>query len=114
MTIQRDMMKTEVKEKMRGGEGEVKFVHLVDCEDQKNIRLLSELTLPPGSSVGFHNHESETEYYIILSGNGLVNDDGKIKPVKTGDVIITGNGASHGISNTGETPLVFHAIIVTY
>jgi len=107
-------MKTEVKEKMRGGDGSVAFTHLVDCENEKNIRMLAELTLQPGSSVGYHNHESETEYYLILSGSGTVNDDGELKPVKAGDVVITGNGASHGITNTGAAPLVMHAIIVTY
>jgi mannose-6-phosphate isomerase-like protein (cupin superfamily) len=107
-------MKTDVKEKMRGGEGSAQFVHLVDCENEQNIRLLAEITLEPGSSVGNHRHESETEYYIILSGSGTVNDNGTDVPVKTGDVIVTGNGASHSISNTGGVPLIFHAVIVTY
>ena len=114
MVIQRSMMKTEVKEKMRGGEGSVGFVHLVDCEKEKNIRLLSEITLEPGCSIGVHSHETETEYYIILSGSGTVNDNGIDVPVKAGDAIITGNGASHSICNTAAVPLVFHAVIVTY
>jgi mannose-6-phosphate isomerase-like protein (cupin superfamily) len=107
-------MKTEIKEKMRGGEGSVSFVHLVDCEKEKNIRMLAEITLPPGSSIGGHSHEAETEYFLILSGSGTVNDNGTETPVQAGDSIITGNGASHSISNTGNVPLVFHAIIVTY
>jgi mannose-6-phosphate isomerase-like protein (cupin superfamily) len=107
-------MKTEVKEKMRGGEGSVSFVYLVDCEHEKNIRMLAELTLQPGSSIGQHNHENETEYYIILSGSGVVDDNGTEKQIKAGDSIITGNGASHSIKNTGIVPLVFHAIIVTH
>ena len=114
MVVKRSTMKTEVREKMRGGDGCAEIVQMLDCENEKNIRLLAELTLQPGSSVGYHNHESETEYYIILSGNGIVNDDGKDTPVKAGDVIITGNGASHSISNSGAVPLVFHAVIVTY
>ena len=114
MVIKRNEMETEIKEKMRGGEGSTAFVHMVNCENEKNIRLLSEITLQPGSSIGSHNHESETEYYIILSGNGTVNDNGTDVPVQAGDAIITGNGASHSICNTGAVPLVFHAIIVTY
>ena len=107
-------MKTEIKEKMRGGEGNTEILHLVECKDEKNIRMLAKVTLQPGCSVGYHEHITETEYYIILSGNGTVNDNGIEKPVKTGDVMITGNGASHSISNTGNLPLVFHAVIVTY
>ncbi|MDR0451166.1 MAG: cupin domain-containing protein [Treponema sp.] len=114
MVLQRDAMKTEVKEKMRGGEGSVHFTHLADCGKEKNIRMLAELSLPPGASIGTHRHESETEYFIILSGAGEVDDNGVLRPVKAGDSIITGNGASHSIKNTGSGPLVFHAIIVTY
>jgi mannose-6-phosphate isomerase-like protein (cupin superfamily) len=114
MVIQRKNMRTEVKEKMRGGDGSAAFVYLVECENEKNIRLLAELTLQPGCSIGNHCHEAETEYYIILSGSGMVNDNGAETPVQAGDTIITGNGASHSISNTGNVPLVFHAVIVTY
>jgi len=114
MLIKRDEMKTEVKEKMRGGEGKADLVHLVDCKNQKNIRLLAETTLMPGCSIGSHSHEAETEYFVILSGNGMVDDNGVEKPINTGDVLVTGNGASHSIRNNGAVPLVFHAIIVTY
>ena len=109
MVTRRNLMKTEVKEKMRGGEGRAELVHLVNCENEKNIRLLAELTLQPGCSIGSHSHETETEYFIILSGSGMVNDNGVETPVQAGDVIITGNGASHSISNTGVVPLVFYA-----
>jgi mannose-6-phosphate isomerase-like protein (cupin superfamily) len=107
-------MKTETKEKMRDGEGHVSFVHLADCEKEENIRLLAELTLLPGASIGNHKHEKETEYFIILSGSGTVDDAGKQTPVRAGDAIITGNGASHSIKNTGNVPLVLHAVIVTH
>jgi mannose-6-phosphate isomerase-like protein (cupin superfamily) len=114
MVIHRNEMKSETKEKMRGGEGNTSFTYLVDCENEKNIRMLAELTLQPGSSIGKHSHEAETEYYIILSGNGTVNDNGTDVQVKAGDSVITGNGAFHSISNTGAVPLVFHAAIVTH
>jgi mannose-6-phosphate isomerase-like protein (cupin superfamily) len=110
----RGSMKTGTKEKLRGGEGTVHFTYLADCEEEKNIRMLAELALPPGASIGYHRHDNETEYFLILSGAGEVNDNGTVRPVKTGDAIITGNGASHSIKNTGSIPLVFHAAIVTY
>ena len=114
MVINRSGMKTEKKERMRDGEGTVSIVHLVDCEGEKNIRMLAELTLPPGASIGSHRHEGETEYFLVLSGGGRLNDDGTEKAVKAGDTIITGNGASHSIKNTGADPLVMHAVIVTH
>jgi mannose-6-phosphate isomerase-like protein (cupin superfamily) len=114
MLIKRNEMKTEIKDKTRGGEGKTELVHLVDCANEKNIRMLAEITLKPGCSIGSHSHENETEYFLILSGEGLVNDNGTEKPVKSGDTVITGNGASHSITNNGSVPLVLHAVIVTY
>lgn len=114
MTFYRNEMKTAVVEKLHGGAGSTAITHMVDCANEKNIRMLAEVTLQPGASIGKHSHQTETEYYVILSGTGTVDDDGKTVNVRAGDTIVTGNGASHGISNTGAVPLVFHAIIVTY
>ena len=114
MVIHRNEMKVEDKERMRDGDGTTHFTYLLDGSTQKNARMFAEITLKPGCSIGYHRHDSETEYYFVLSGTGTVNDDGKEVQVKQGDSIITGNGASHSIRNTGSVPLVFHAVIVTY
>ena len=114
MVIHRNEMKIEIKEKMRDGEGKATLVQLVNCENEKNVRLISEISLPPGASIGKHNHENEAEYYIILSGSGLVDDNGKEVKVEKGDAVITKDGAFHSIVNNGAVPLVFHAVIVTY
>jgi mannose-6-phosphate isomerase-like protein (cupin superfamily) len=106
MTIQRSAMQTEKKEKMRGGEGITTFPYFVPNDTETNARMLAELSLEPGSSIGFHQHDKETEYYIFISGTGLVNDNGTEHPVKPGDVMVTGNGSSHSVKNTGSVPLV--------
>ena len=114
MVIRRNEMKVEDKERMRDGEGIAHLTYLLDGSSQKNARMFAEFTLNPGCSIGYHRHDSETEYYFILSGTGTVNDNGNEVQIKQGDSIITGNGASHSIKNTGSVPLVFHAVIVTY
>ncbi|MDR3171971.1 MAG: cupin domain-containing protein [Treponema sp.] len=114
MVIHRNEMKVEHKENMRDGEGTVSLTHFIADSTQQHIRLLAELTLPPGASIGNHRHDGETEYFLILSGTGTVNDNGTDVLVKPGAVVITGNGAAHSIKNTGTAPLVLHAIIVTY
>ena len=114
MVIHRNEMKSEIKEKMRDGEGTARFCYLVDTEKEKHTRMLAEITLEPGCSIGYHQHNNETEYYFIISGTGVVNDDGSEVAVQAGDSIVTGNGASHSIKNSGKTPLVFHAVIITY
>jgi mannose-6-phosphate isomerase-like protein (cupin superfamily) len=112
MIVRRESMQTEVKEQMRGGKGSVHYAYFVPNGAEKNARMLAELTLEPGSSIGCHQHDNETEYFIFIAGTGLVVDNGEEFPIKAGDVMITGNGGSHSVENNGSVPLVFNAIIV--
>ena len=114
MLYHRNELKAETREKARGGDGTVSFVHLVEGKGavQGNTSLLAEITMPPGTSIGSHPHTEDIEYYIILEGAGMVDDNGTEKPVVKGDVMITGNGEIHSIRNTGTVPLVFQAIII--
>jgi mannose-6-phosphate isomerase-like protein (cupin superfamily) len=114
MLYHRNELQSETREKVRNGSGSAMFLHLAEGNGaaQKNTKLLAEITLPPGASIGPHAHTEDTEFYIILEGTGTVTDNGTEKQVTKGDVMITGNGDTHSIANTGETPLVFHAVIV--
>jgi mannose-6-phosphate isomerase-like protein (cupin superfamily) len=107
-------MQTETKEHMRGGEGNAHFTYLVPNDTEKNARMMAELSLEPGSSIGYHQHDHETEYFIFTSGTGLVVDNGEEFPVQAGDVMITGDGGAHSVENNGSVPLTFYAIIVTH
>ena len=113
MIIKRSKMKQETRKEMRGGPGEVEILHMVSPESMTNARLMAELTLSPGSGIGPHRHEKETEYYIITEGSGIVIEDNGKKSVTRGDVVVTGNGQSHSIENTGNEPLKFIAVIIT-
>jgi len=114
MLFHRNELKSETREKPRGGNGTAVLLHLVEGKGaaQKNTNLLAEITLPPGASIGSHSHTEDTEFYIILKGTGMVNDNGIEKPITEGDVMITGNGETHSIANTGDVPLVLHAVII--
>ena len=68
----------------------------------------------PGSSIGFHRHESEEEIFYILSGAGEVSEGGPRPRSALGDAVHTGDGAGHAIANTGTEPLDFLAVILVY
>ena len=113
MIIRPKDMRTQVRPLMKEGKGEVTVLHMIECEDQPNLRFLGEMTIPVNASIGDHEHDTETEYYIITEGIGLVREtDTDIKVCK-GDVVVTG-GASHSIKNGGHTPLKILAFIVTH
>ncbi|MBA4389048.1 MAG: cupin [Verrucomicrobia bacterium] len=108
-------MKVEVREKMRGGDGAITFQHYFDkTEMGAKTRLCTKLTLPPGASIGTHQHDNEDEVFLILSGSGVI-DDGKTKTkVSAGDATLTKNGESHSVRNDGNVPLEIAALIMCY
>ena len=114
MVIHRNEMKVEKTERRFDGEGVIQYTHFVDMGPEKIVKVLAEVNLNPGCSIGYHRHDSEIHFYIVVSGTGLVNDDGKEVQVSAGDVTVTENGASHSIKNNGTEPLVLHSIIVTF
>jgi len=108
--------KSEIREKMRGGEGSVKIEHFWSpgTELKAKTRLFAKLTLAPGSSIGFHNHENEEEVFVILKGTAEADDNGKTVVLKQGETILTGNGAGHSIRNPGPDDLEVLAVISSY
>jgi len=107
--------KMESRSAMRGGTGTVTINHFFNKEEMTaKTRLCASLTIPPGASIGPHQHEGEDEVYVVTRGTGLL-DDGKAKtPVTVGDAILTGNGESHSIANAGTTDLEIIAVIMCY
>ena len=110
-----DDREQEVRQQMRGGRGEITIEHFFRKDEfTANTRLCARLTLPPGSSIGSHRHESEDEVYIIEQGHGILDDGQSRQLVSAGDAVLTGNGESHAIANDGEDDLVITAVIMCY
>jgi len=108
-----DDMPDSIREHMRGGAGSVQVKDLLGKDDMvAHCRLFSMLTIEQGCAIGEHDHCNETEYYWILSGEGIVTEADGDKIVRKGDLVITGGGASHAIRNEKPEPLVFMALIV--
>jgi mannose-6-phosphate isomerase-like protein (cupin superfamily) len=66
--------------------------------------------LHPGAAIGYHL-QKEDEVYYILSGEGVMQMNGKEFPVKPGDAILTRPGSSHGLKQTGKDDLT---LIIVY
>ncbi len=98
---------------LRGGTGDITQSHFLNEEAAGGVgRLFAHMSLEQGGSIGYHPHNGETETYYILSGTGLLNDNGTEVTVQRGDSHTCLDGCSHGIQNTGDGSLEFIALIL--
>ena len=61
MICHRNELRSETREKVRDGSGIATFLHLAEGKGatQKYTKLLAEITLPPGASIGPHSHTED-------------------------------------------------------
>lgn len=108
-------MQKEVRDRMRDGTGTVEILHVFRKEELKGrTRLFARLRVPPGASIGYHEHQDEEEIFFIIAGRGTVNDNGTTATVGPGDAVLTGSGTGHAIECKGSEPLELMAVILPY
>ena len=106
-------MQTEYRNKMRGGLGTVQICGLVPREHlSARSRLFALETIEKGCSIGRHMHENETEFYYVLEGEGVLDDNGVQTVLRTGDCSACASGEYHAIANEKDQPLLFLAVII--
>jgi mannose-6-phosphate isomerase-like protein (cupin superfamily) len=105
--------KAEKKERLQGGNGPAYVYNIVDKEElYGHGSMYARIVLPPGSSVGWHQHIHNTEPYYILSGEGdFTDNDGTVTKVTAGDICTIKPGQCHSIANNYNDDLVFMALI---
>jgi mannose-6-phosphate isomerase-like protein (cupin superfamily) len=114
MYVKKKELKARIVEHMMGGRGCFIIEDILAPDQMKDKgRLFARGTLPPGSSVGRHAHDNDTEICYFLSGKGVVilNDGTKVE-ISPGDCNIVGRGSTHEIINTGTENLEYIAVIL--
>jgi quercetin dioxygenase-like cupin family protein len=67
--------------------------------------------LGPGQSQKAHVHDGQDKICYVVEGRGRFSMDGAEEILEPGDAIVARAGASHGITNAGETPLVVLVVV---
>jgi len=111
MTILKQSSEQVIRENMRGGKGKIAFYYVPIHDDKGAIKMASRIELDPGASIGLHEHTDDEEVYAIMSGKGLLTDGSTEIEVNPGDILLTRKGMTHRITNIGDVPLVFFAVI---
>ena len=100
-------MKRNLLPNCHGGKGNIDWTEVLVGNDSKSgkIRFIHDDILPPGTSVGVHKHESDEEYYYVLSGKGVMTLDGEQYEVRAGDVTAVFPNGTHGLENRSADDL---------
>lgn len=111
--------RTNEKETVRkpapfSGTGDITVRNLLNGPKEMNGkgRVFSHTTVYPGSAIGYHVHQGDSETYYILRGKGRYNDNGTLTTVEAGDVTYTAPGCGHGIECISKEPLEMIALIL--
>jgi mannose-6-phosphate isomerase-like protein (cupin superfamily) len=72
---------------------------------------ISRYRVASGASVSLHVHTGKAEYWVILSGHGVVRVGATSIPVAEGDIVVTPPSVPHGLINTGSADLTFLNIV---
>lgn len=113
--IRRSNQRKSMREEGKfGADGFITVTNLINSDAELNDkgRVFAHTVLLPGSGIGFHVHENESEIYYIIRGKGEFNDNGTVTTVEAGDVTITPSGTGHALKNIGEEPLEIIALIL--
>ena len=76
--------------------------------DQIKSMIAGSVRLKPGGSPHPPHMHPEEEFVLVTEGNGEIMVDGKTSKVGPGAMMFCGGNKSHGIVNTGKTPLLFY------
>lgn len=90
-----------------GGKGEILFRRMWDKESFKtNWEFVDHCVLPPGTSIGYHQHNMIEEVYYLISGRGRVTVNNTTWDVKAGDAIPCTLHDSHGLYNNSNEDII--------
>jgi len=113
MIKQAEQLRREVVAKLQGGEGQVHMTHLQEEKvSPGKVKLYAKCVIPPGASIGRHQHVGTSETYYILAGEATVEDNGVKAVLRPGDMIFTDDGDFHSIQSSGGTDLEYITLIL--
>ncbi len=83
-----------------GGKGEIGFREVWGHQAFKsNWGFIHHIVIPPGCSIGYHQHKTMEECYILLAGSGRSTVDDETEEVYAGDAIPCRLDSTHGLYN---------------
>lgn len=100
-------------ENLRDGIGPASVQTLIGKGDLlQDVSFVGIVRLEPGSSIGYHLHDSDGEIYYVLSGSGkFYKSKTETIDIQEGDLTYIHPSSGHGIVNTSKEELTLLAIV---
>lgn len=107
-----DILPREAKN-AQGGKDSVFFYDFLTKEESYEAgRVFAKLVVPPGASIGVHEHHGEFEAIYILDGQATITDGDEIVTLNPGDMNLCKDGSCHGLENRTDKDLTAIALII--
>ena len=88
---------------VHGGHGELLWKCFVRLHmTHAPIAGFEYVRVPVGTAIGRHRHSRTEEIYFILTGRGLMDQDGERSEVGPGDLIMTRRDVTHAMDVLGD------------
>ena len=100
MVITDNEMKRERVDNAFKGDGHLDLVHILEgAQLTGKLEALDLYILPERCSLGKHFYVGETAYLYCLEGSGVIDDNGELKEIETGDGAIYKSGEFFSVRN---------------
>jgi len=91
---------------VHGGHGELLWKCFVRLHmTHSPIAGFEYVLVPVGTAIGRHRHSRTEEIYFVLSGRGLMDQDGVRSEVGPGDLIMSRRDVTHAMDVLGDEPV---------
>ncbi|QHQ63143.1 cupin domain-containing protein [Anaerocolumna sedimenticola] len=95
------------------GEDGVHLHFLQEPEELYNKgRMYARITIEPGCSIAYHEHEGEMESFYVAKGCCVMDDNGTEMEAHVGDILVTPHGSGHAVYNRTNEPIELIALII--
>lgn len=87
-------------ERNHDGEGPIQFRRLLTGADfMAPVDFVDFTVIPPGSTIGLHEHSGNEEIYFIAKGKPRVMVEGEERRLKPGSIAVVHSGQCHRLIN---------------